>query len=111
MFKHLLLPTDGAQLSETAILNGIQIAKDLGARVTGFHVLPDFHLFTSRAEMLEETRAQFTRDARDRAAQYLDVIERLANMAGVRCDTRCCSGAIRMRPSSELRRKTGATSL
>ena len=87
MFKHLLLPTDGSELSEIAIQKGIQFAKEINARVTGFHVLPEFHVFTYRTEMLEETREEFTRDARTRAAQYLSVIEKTATQAGVRCST------------------------
>lgn len=87
MFKHLLLPTDGSELSEIAIQKGIQFAKEINARVTGLHVLPEFHVFTYRPEMLEETREEFTRDARTRAARYLSAIEKAANQAGVRCDT------------------------
>ena len=87
MFTRLLLPTDGSELSDIAIRKGIQFAKEINARVTGFHVLPEFHVFTYRPEMLEETREEFTRDARKRAAQYLSVIEGAANQAGVRCNT------------------------
>ena len=49
MFTRLLLPTDGSELSEIAIRKGIQFAKEINARVTGFHVLPEFHVFTYRA--------------------------------------------------------------
>ena len=63
MFTPLLLPMDGFELCEIAIRNGIQFAKEINARVTGFHVLPEFHVFTYRPEMLEETREEFTRDA------------------------------------------------
>ena len=55
MFKHLLLPTDGSALSNSAIEKGIQIARDLRARVTGIYVAPEFHVMTYRAEMLEDT--------------------------------------------------------
>ncbi len=87
MFKHILLPTDGSQLSEIAIQKGIQFAKAVNARVTGFHVLPEFHVFTYRPEMLGDTKDEFTRDSRAHAAQYLRVIEQAAKEAGVRCDT------------------------
>jgi nucleotide-binding universal stress UspA family protein len=39
MYKHALLPTDGSPLSEVAIDNGLQFAKAIGARVTGFYVI------------------------------------------------------------------------
>ena len=41
MYKHLLLPTDGSELSEKAIRSGIQLAKALNARVTGLCVIVD----------------------------------------------------------------------
>lgn len=39
MYKHILLPTDGSALSEVAIASGLQFAKSVGARVTGFYVI------------------------------------------------------------------------
>jgi nucleotide-binding universal stress UspA family protein len=86
MFKHLLLPTDGSQLSEAAIHKGVQLAKSINAKVTGIHVVPEFHLFTYRTEMLEDTKEQFARDARVHAEQFLAVIEKAAKAAGVACD-------------------------
>ena len=38
MYQHILLPTDGSELSEAAIRNAVQLAKLLGARVTGLCV-------------------------------------------------------------------------
>ena len=35
MFKHVLLPTDGSKLSETAVRRGVQFAKSINAQVTG----------------------------------------------------------------------------
>lgn len=35
MYKHLLIPTDGSELSENAILKGIALAKSVDAKVTG----------------------------------------------------------------------------
>jgi nucleotide-binding universal stress UspA family protein len=36
MFEHVLIPTDGSPLSERAIKAGIDVAKQLGAKVTAF---------------------------------------------------------------------------
>ena len=38
MFKHILIPTDGSDLSRKAILYGVQLAKESGAKVTGLTV-------------------------------------------------------------------------
>jgi nucleotide-binding universal stress UspA family protein len=87
MFKHLLVPTDGSKSSEAAIHKAIEFAKESHARVTGFCVMPQFHVFTYRTEMLEDTNEQYAKDSRAHAEQYLRVIEREAKEAGVPCDT------------------------
>ena len=84
MFKHILLPTDGTPLSESAVRKGIALAHDHGARVTGVHVSPQFHLLTYRTDMLEETRDEYERDSRAHAERYLKFICRRGARAGCR---------------------------
>ena len=86
MFKHVLLPTDGSNLSEAAVRMGVQLAKTVNAKVTGFHVMPEFHVFTYKTQMLEDTKKEFAKDFNAHAAQYLSVIEKAAKAAGVPCD-------------------------
>ena len=85
MFKHLLLPTDGSAASEDAIRKCMLFAREIGAQVTGFHVMPEFHIFTYQAEMLEDTRDEFRKDCEAQARKYLAVIETAAREAGVPC--------------------------
>jgi nucleotide-binding universal stress UspA family protein len=87
MFRHILLPTDGSRGSEKAIRRALALAKSTGAKVTGFHVIPKFHVFTYRTEMLEDTKEEYARDSRAHAEQYLAVIEKAAEQAGVSCET------------------------
>lgn len=89
MFKHVLLPTDGSPQSEAAIQQGIELAKETHARVTGIHVVPEFHVFTYRTDMLEDTREQYAKDSQAKAAKILQSIENAARSAGVPCDTVC----------------------
>jgi nucleotide-binding universal stress UspA family protein len=86
MFKHVLLPTDGSKLSEDAIRIGVQLAKTVNAKVTGIYVMPEFHVFTYKTEMVEDTKEEFAKDSKAHAAQYLNVIETAAKAAGVTCD-------------------------
>ena len=85
MFKHILIPTDGSAISNEAARAGVQLAKALGARVTGYFAAPaptpivySHHLpvgFMSpedHAKLIEKT-----------ASQNLSVIERAAKAAGV----------------------------
>jgi nucleotide-binding universal stress UspA family protein len=59
MFKHLLIPTDGSELSEAAIQAGVQFAKSINAKVTGFHAMPRFHTF-AYGPRLRLRRARYT---------------------------------------------------
>ena len=89
MFKHVLLPTDGSPQSEAAVRQGIALAKEQQARVTGIHVVPEFHVFTYRPDMLEDTRAEYDRDSQAKANKILAAVEDAARAAGVPCDTVC----------------------
>ncbi len=44
MYKHLFVPVDGSELSHRAMDGSIELAKQLGARITGFVVEPDLPL-------------------------------------------------------------------
>jgi len=87
MFKHVLIPTDGSPLSERAVLKGIELAAEQGARVTGIHVSPQFHILTYRPDMLEETRDTYAGDSEAHAKLYLDFISRTAAESKVPCET------------------------
>ena len=88
MYKHVLLPTDGSTLSEIAIDSGLQFAKAIGAKVTGFYVererqpesFEDYAPVDVKTPVLEDVGAQ-------EAKQYLAVIESKAKAAGVPCET------------------------
>jgi len=87
MFKHILIPTDGSELSEAAVQNGIQLARSLNAKVSGLHVVLPFHVFTTRTEMLEDTKGQYERESKIQAEQFLNFIKKTAQKAEVRCET------------------------
>jgi nucleotide-binding universal stress UspA family protein len=87
MFKHILLPTDGSRYSEQAVLYGIELARQAGARVTGLYAAPNFHIFSYRAAELEESSKQFAVDVQAHAERYLAFIASVANEAKVSCNT------------------------
>jgi nucleotide-binding universal stress UspA family protein len=87
MFKHILLPTDGSELSEAAIQKGVQFAKSINAEVTGFHVILPFHVFTLQTEMLEDTKEEYERQSKVQAERFLGVIKKAAEKTGVSCNT------------------------
>ena len=87
MFKHILVPTDGSPLSEGAVLKGIELARALGARVTGLHVTPHFQVLTYRTDMLEDTREEFDRDSQAADDRHLAFVRKSADEMGVPCTT------------------------
>ena len=40
MFKHILIPTDGSAQSQRPSVQGVELAKAVGAKVTGFFAAP-----------------------------------------------------------------------
>ncbi|MGX6570748.1 universal stress protein [Cupriavidus necator] len=86
MFQHLLVPTDGSTLSEAAIRAAVTLAKAFEARITGVHVIPEFHVFTHRIDMLEDTQERYAQLAEQRAEQYLAEISQAAQEAGLACE-------------------------
>jgi nucleotide-binding universal stress UspA family protein len=88
MYRHILLPTDGSRLAESAALTGIALARALGARVTTVHVLP--HPPSSRLEAWAHSDRTYARKIdgalERRAHEYLDTVREAALRAGVPCD-------------------------
>ena len=42
MFKNILVPTDGSKLSQKAVKEALELAKQTGAKLTALHVYPRF---------------------------------------------------------------------
>lgn len=86
MFKHLLLPTDGTDASQSTVLEGVRLAKAFNARITGISVVPKFHLLTFNTTMIEDTKEVFIAESRSQANKYLTVLNEAADKAGVPCE-------------------------
>jgi nucleotide-binding universal stress UspA family protein len=87
MFKHILLPTDGSPLSEAAMRKGIQFAKAVSAKVTGFCVTPLLHDFSYESKFGLELTEQAKADSHAAAVRCLVAVETAAKEAGVACET------------------------
>jgi len=83
MYQHILLPTDGSEFSNKAIPQAIELAKSIGARVTGIHVSPTFHTFSTDPLVVTDLADDYEGDARKVGQEYLAVIEAAALAAGV----------------------------
>lgn len=83
-FKHILIPTDGSELSQRAIATGVALAAEEHAKVSGLYVNQTLTGY------IEVNPHQFERElkaARNAAREHLRQVEQAARAAGVDCDT------------------------
>ncbi len=87
MYKHILIATDGSELSGKAVRAGIGLAKALGAKATLFTVSLPFKVFETDSSMFGVKATAYKVECERRAAEYLDRGVDLANSAGVRIES------------------------
>ena len=88
MYKHILIPTDGSELSDKAIDAGIAFALESRARVTAFTAVPEYQLPTE-AEMMSRRAVspeQYENMAKKQAEETLRKVTERARAAGVDFD-------------------------
>ena len=99
MYKHLLIATDGSDLSEQAVEHGIALAKALGARATALTVSEPFYPSAFGPEILE----QYKKHVAALATKYLRVAKDAAAAAGVVCDLYLVAKLSRCLPTAQFR--------
>lgn len=89
MFKHLLVPTDGSELSQTATRQAVSFAQETGARITFFYAKPDYPIaFYGEGALFDPTTPdKFAAMADSQADAILQAAAALAAQAGVACTT------------------------
>jgi nucleotide-binding universal stress UspA family protein len=93
MFKNILVPTDGTDLSRETCKAAIALAKQLGAQIIAYHAREQITSTTFSAAIFdgdlvdEATRGEFEKavDAATRAS--LDFVDKLCRETGVPCKT------------------------
>jgi nucleotide-binding universal stress UspA family protein len=88
MYKHILIPTDGSELSEMAVHQGMAFAKSINAKVTVLTVSPPFHTIAIDPMMVSDTPEQYPKDCAAAAERYLGFASKVAKAAGVPCEGR-----------------------
>jgi nucleotide-binding universal stress UspA family protein len=88
MFKHILVPTDGSQLSQDTVRRAVSFAKEAGARITAFYAKPEYPVtYYGEGALIDSTTPeQFAELAEQQAQQHLGFVENLCQDAGVPCD-------------------------
>jgi nucleotide-binding universal stress UspA family protein len=70
MFEHILIPTDGSDLSKDAVQYGIAVAKAANAKVTGITVSTPFHVLALNPDMLTDTSESYKKRMTTIATKY-----------------------------------------
>jgi nucleotide-binding universal stress UspA family protein len=86
MYKHILIPTDGSELSKKAVDHGIGLAKALNAKVTAVTVSEPFHIFAVEPGMLTDTPDEYEKRIAALTGKYLKAVKDAATAAGGACD-------------------------
>lgn len=86
MYKHILIPTDGSDISARAIEEGARLAALLGSRVTVLTVTKPFHMVTLSLKQLEDNPDEHVEHSKQRADEVLADAQRLVEAARVSCD-------------------------
>jgi len=86
MYKHILIPDDGSDLSAKAVEQGVALAKAVNATVTGITVTTPFHVFALEPGMVTDTPELYAEHVASLASMYLARVQGAAAAAGVTCD-------------------------
>jgi nucleotide-binding universal stress UspA family protein/hemerythrin-like domain-containing protein len=87
MYRHLLVPIDGTDLTTETVSNAVEFARSLGARITFFHAQQDHAAaFSGEAEIVRLTSpVDFAYTFQSRARELLAKAESAARALGVPC--------------------------
>ena len=85
MFKHILVPTDGSELSQSTVQRAVVFAKETGARLTAFYAKPGYPvIYYGEGALIDTTSPeQFAALAEEQAAKILTFAEDECRKAGV----------------------------
>src|SRR5262249_7616076 len=84
MYRHILIPTDGSELADHGVAQGLALAKSLGAKVSVIFVVEPFPEMTGR---YLETVARYVELRKEQGTIELNSAADAAKKAGVSCET------------------------
>ena len=75
MFQHILVPSDGSLLSAATVDKALDLAREIGAKVTVLTAVEPFHVLSTDSKQLADTRATYERHAKAEAERRLAALE------------------------------------
>ena len=89
MYRHILIATDGSDLAEHAVTDGLSLAKSVGAKATVMMVIEQW--LGSQGPFMQPWSLQelgnYNEQIKKQAASVLSRAENAAKQAGLSCDT------------------------
>ncbi|MBL0354882.1 MAG: universal stress protein [Candidatus Dechloromonas phosphoritropha] len=109
MFKHILVPTDGSELSRATAKRGVMFAKEIGAKVTVFFAKPEYPIayFGEGALIDPTTPEKFAELADQQASEYLTEVKSECAAAGVECASATAASDVPYEAIIEAAEKSG----
>lgn len=107
MFKRILVPTDGSELTERAVRSAIQLAQQFGASVQALTVTEPYP-YSPLAEAQPIEPQEFLDAEMRLAAQRLKAVTEAAAAAGVPCEGASVEGAQPWRAICDQAQASGA---
>lgn len=87
MFQHILIPTDGSDLSKRAVERGVTFAQEIRAKVTFLTVVEPFDVIATDSRRMAQVRLVYEQHAKEQAADALQIASSLARDKGVPFDS------------------------
>jgi nucleotide-binding universal stress UspA family protein len=88
MYSRILLPTNGSELCEAAVGEGIRFAKTLGATIIAFHAVPaSFYVAFTEFGPAEPLQDQFEKEARSRGEVLVAEVAARCAAQDVACES------------------------
>ena len=86
MFKHILIPTDGSDLSRKALLYGVELARESNAKVTALTIREPYMVTAVDTFTLVGSQEEFEMTSQEIADRALEQAKIAGEAAGVAID-------------------------
>jgi len=90
MFKNVLVPTDGSEVSTKAVKQAVEIAKAMNAKLVAVHAYPAYHavvLYEYIGPLDVMNKKEYTANAKAAAENFLATVTDAARAAGVEAES------------------------
>ena len=87
MYKHILVATDGSELSERAVQHAVGLAHALGAKITALTVIKPWRTVAPGEIMVAFPEEEYLKGAEIAARRYVEYAKDAATEKGVPCET------------------------